>query len=215
VNSSEIGFSAGWNRRVFRRDQIGLHYQGELYSFDNISEKLQSHTFEVRYFHPVARRAVIQLGVGPQLSRCDNCGTSPAHNNVFFATQASIDYSLRRLSFGIAGRRSSSGGSGVLNGSLLSAVDAHASRSFGRVWSAALSGEYARNSALSGVQRSFYSRTARGRITRQITARASTFAEYRIEAGSAVLCQSASCDSNVRQIFGFGVAISLKPLQVH
>jgi hypothetical protein len=219
LDTSMVSGGGGISHQVNARNTWGGNYSYANNSFpgDNFGLPVQdftSQTASLMYSHKFSRRVSVTLNGGPQWSSEDSSG-SPQSLSLY--ANVSGEYAGRFSSASLAYVRSTSGGYGVVGGSLSDSVSFGADRRFARVWSASLTAAYSRNSSLpsqSVTPYMFNTTVGSVQISRAIMRSLSAYASYTGESQSGTSSPVAvDVFNGVTQVLGFGLTYS--PSSIH
>jgi hypothetical protein len=203
------------NHKFSARDTVGIKYAFSQFGYIETPVTIDAHQASLIYERVWSRRWRSDFAVGPEWVMGTEASTLPTSMNI--AGNASVTYNLSSVtSFDLLYYRGITGGSGVLLGSRVDSVSLAAMHSFGRSWSASVTGAYSRNVGL--TQDLLYTtKYAGAQLTRKFGRHFSGYFSY------TAIDQSSSgapfvAPINVLQglfhVFGFGIQYTSLPVRV-
>jgi hypothetical protein len=220
LDTSLVSGGGGISHQVNARNTWGGNYAYTSASFTGQTfgipaQDFTSQTASLQYSHKFTPKLSVALSGGPQWSRVDSNG-SPQSLSLF--ANVSGEYAGRFSSASLGYVRSTSGGDGVVGGSLSDSVTFGASRTFAQVWSTSLTVAYARNTSLPSLVLTPYTfnTTVGGiQVSRAIMRSLSAYASYTAESQSNTTNSAVAVDvfNGVTQVLGFGLTYS--PSSIH
>jgi hypothetical protein len=140
LDSDQESGNAGINHRVDARNTFGGNYSYSNFTYNGgVVSGFTSQTASALYTHQFTRKLGVSLAAGPQWT---GFGSSSATQAVTVFADAIATYTGEFSGAALSFVRSSNSGYGVTEGSLSNSVVGTAQRSFGRVWSAAVTASY-------------------------------------------------------------------------
>jgi hypothetical protein len=218
INSQQTTFQAGYNRRLGRKDQVGVLYAFQEFHFPQAGTgSLNTQVWNVLYSHRITGRLNFVVGGGPQLVDVHSPATTflllgiipitiPAttHRTISGNGSVTLGYTLSsRTSLQFLYQHFISPGSGFLPGANTDAARLSASHVFARRWTGTVDSGYSHNSALHNVSSST-GLNANGyqfwylgaSLRRQLTEHFDAFASYQFNEFGAHSCLSSGNQVN-------------------
>jgi outer membrane scaffolding protein for murein synthesis (MipA/OmpV family) len=216
LDTKQVGGTAGVNRRLSARSDIGVNYAFSRFSYSALGFSFITDGVNLVSHHQWSRTLSTSVSVGPQWTISSDAQAVPSATNLAVNANASYARRLRRAS--ISYSRGSVGGSGVVPGAFSDSVQGSMEQSFHRTWALALTGSYTRlsgngsgNSGGSGITNSGTG------TSRYIGLQCSRALGHSFSAYASYTAQFQSLDSSltvrnalngVSQIIGAGVTFS-------
>jgi hypothetical protein len=155
-SSDQISGQAGISHRLDRRSSVSLNAQYSTYSFGGTSISFQSRGLNVGYSRLLTKDLSFDGSVGPQwtnsfqsLAPSASAATAiTVPSRLSVAANVGLGYTHGHAGASIGYSRGVNAGSGVQFGSVSDSVAAQVQRSWGRSWTAAVTGSYSRTSGL-------------------------------------------------------------------
>jgi hypothetical protein len=145
LNTKQLGSGAGLDHK-FGRSTIGVNYQFSRFTYDNFSEKFDSHAIQVMFSRVLTGRWSFQVGGGPSIVVT---GFGPVtQTKIYGGATVGFSYHLPKYDIGIQYGRAVTNGAGVVPGAITDTLGLNLNRKLSRSITADLSGGYARNSGL-------------------------------------------------------------------
>jgi hypothetical protein len=145
LNTKQLGSGAGLDHK-FGRSTIGVNYQFSRFTYDNFSEKFDSHAIQVMFSRVLTGRWSFQAGGGPSIVVT---GFGPVtQTKIYGGATVGFSYHLPKYDIGIQYGRAVTNGAGVVPGAITDTLGLNLNRKLSRSITADLSGGYARNSGL-------------------------------------------------------------------
>jgi len=186
LNSTETGAAFGYNHIVNSRNSIAVSYAYGQFDFDRAAGQLRTHSAQFFYARRLNRKLNYKLSAGPQLRMFQTIAKSSV--DVIMAGSAELEYQMGRTQLDLAYLRQTTGGSGVLAGSLVNQVAMNAGRQLGRLWRGSASISYARTASLDGLTlfagQAYDAVYATGRVDRHLTRTLDVFLSYGVQVQS-------------------------------
>jgi len=158
LNYYNVGFSAGYNHQITRKDTIAVSYSFSAFRYTNFNQSIDDHVVYLSYGRRVTGKLAFQIAAGPEyasfampITGTSNAGTgtlSGSSSHLSWALNTSLTYQLRRMGLGLSYAHGVSGGSGVLAGSVADTVSGSLTRPLSRTFSGNWSVSYGRNNGL-------------------------------------------------------------------
>jgi hypothetical protein len=204
------------NHQFSARNKGGVKYTFTGFGYNDLPVKIDTHEVSLIYERLWSRRWRSDFEVGPQWYKSTQ--TSPLPTRVAVAGNASLTYNLSSVtSVDLRYFRGISGGSGVLIGSRVDTVSLAALHSFGRSWSASVTGAYSRNAGL--LQDQLYTtKSAGAQLTRRLGRDFSCYFSYTAidqSLSGAPFVAPVSVLQGLYHVFGFGIQFTPRPIRVH
>jgi hypothetical protein len=197
------GGNYAYSKNTFSGDTFGIPAQG-----------FASQTASVQYSHKFSPKLDVSLGGGPQWS---SVGSGASSQSVGLYVNVSGQYTGHFSHASLAYTRGTNGGYGVVGGALSDSISFNAGRMIARVWSAAVSGAYSRNTSLPAqvvAPYTFNTTVGSVQISRAIVRSLSAYASYTAENQSNTNSAAAvDVFSGFTQVLGFGLTYS--PSSIH
>ncbi len=147
IDSRQIGADLALRHQLSARTIVGVGVNYSIFNYDIVqNSSFETRSVNLQISHQLTRSLAVAGTVGPQWINGSSGLGIPSQLTT--AANASLTYTKR---FGITSLsyfRGTNGGSGVVAGALSDSITGAFSRSFGRGWSAALSGGYSRTRGL-------------------------------------------------------------------
>src|SRR5581483_484887 len=163
INSHQIGFQAGYNYQLNRRDQISLVYGYQNFQYPVSTDgSFTTDMWHVLYGHRISGRMQLVLGGGPQLTNINSfslAGQPVNYTNFTVTGRASLKYKFPKTSIDLSFNRLNTNGSGLLTGATSNITKFDISRPIRRHWTAVADLGYAHNTRiiqLAGTQANSY-----------------------------------------------------------
>lgn len=221
LDNSSVSGTVAANRRLDARSSasLGAVYSAFSYSGPGAGLATPSFTSEginVSYSRVLSRTLSLSASIGPQWVSSSNSALIPTR--VFAGGSASLSYSRRYTNASLSYSRGVGGGSGALPGSISDSISAGAGRTYGRNWSAGVSGAYARTSGLTdlsaiglgGPVNAVFNTVYGGvQVSRRISSNLSGYASYTASyqtTNNSFAAQNAL--SGISQTFGAGITFT-------
>ena len=203
-NDMELG-SIGYNYALNKTDSLGVFYRFQGFHFTGQPEAIGSQNVSFAYSKKITQRFALSAYGGPQYThyRVPLAGSQGGSWNASLG--ASVSYATERSSVSASYFYGSSGGGGVLVGSLSNSVIGTVSRKLTRVWGGNINVGYSRNTPLqpgtSNVLPTFDDYFVGGGVTRPIGRTVNFALNYTayIERSSQPGCVGVVCAGNTAQ----------------
>jgi hypothetical protein len=182
INSYSVGGQVGYNYQKTARDTISLIYRFDALRYTGNVLSVNDNVIELGYRRLVAQRLSFSIAGGPDISEIHDPITG-YFNRTSYAIDASLEYALKRSSFGAAYDHFLTSGSGILTGSVTDQFSASWNLQLSRLWDLGLTALYARNSGIPGTSSGDANETLNSvagniRLSRTIGRASSIFAGY-------------------------------------
>ena len=203
-NDMALG-SIGYNYLLSKTDSIGVFYRFEGFHFTGQPEAIGTQNVSFAYSKKITQRFALSAYGGPQYThyRVALAGNQTGSWNASLG--ASLSYGTERGAASVSYFYGSSGGGGILIGSLTNSVTGNLSRKLTRVWSGNVNVGFARNSPLqpgtSNLFPTFDDYYVGGGVIRPIGRTVNFALNYTayIEHSNQTGCVGASCSANTTQ----------------
>lgn len=175
LNSRTISGRFGYDHSFTARDTLNFSYTGTVIDYPSGVPGFTSHYIQVGYRRILTGRLHLSVSAGPSITQFSQTTVPGSTNQVGWSLSSSLNYALRNGALSAQYSRGVSAGSGFLVGSVADQVSGTLTKHITRVWSANLTGSFARNSAFqqtttgkANPQGSFDFWTAGGSLSRPI-----------------------------------------------
>ncbi len=214
LNSDSTTASLALTHRIDARNSLGANYAYSRYTYSGANYGIAqpgfaSQTASLQYTRQLTRKVALVAAAGPQWTSIDSPGESP-FLSLFANLSTTFTGKFSQLS--LAYTRSTNSGYGVVGGAIANSVTFTSSRTFNRVWMAALTSAYTQTQNLpaAGVPAFTFDTTVAGaQLSRAIARNLSAYVSYTLEDQSNQGATAAvDLFSGLSQIAGFGLTYS-------
>lgn len=152
LNSRDITARFGYDRSLTARDTISLSYMASILEYPSGISGFSSHYVQVGYRKILTGRLHLSLSAGPVISHftpmSGQTTVAGGANLLDWSAFAALDYALRNGGLSVQYNHGIAGGSGFFAGTTADQLNGSFSSHISRVYSASLTGGFARNSSL-------------------------------------------------------------------
>ncbi len=215
--NNELSTTLSYNHVLNARSSVAASYSFGEFGFDSTPLQFQTHSVQLFYGRRLSPQISLQLSAGPQLRTLQNTVVNAGIDAVIVGS-ADLDFQFKHTHLGLGYSRQTSGGSGVLAGSLVDQVTASADRDLSRYWHGAASLSYAHTGSLdefnSLARQRFNSVYAAVRLERNFGRNTAGFISYGVQ-----IQNSSSAASDLlfpsRQLVTLGLIFRPRSLLLH
>jgi hypothetical protein len=202
------------NHRFSARDTVGVKYTYTDFAYNDMPVTIETHEASLLYERLWSRRWKSDFEVGPEWY--ESTETLPVPTRVAIAGNASVTYNLTRVSsVDLRYIRGVSGGSGVLTGSRVDTGSLAMMHSFGRSWTASVTGTYSRNVGLFQDEL-FTTKSVGAQLTRRLGRDFSCYFSYTAidqSLSGAAFVAPINVLEGLYHVFGFGIQFTPRPVR--
>jgi hypothetical protein len=147
LENSSVSGQAGLNHRLDVRDTISGSASYSTFSFGSgIDLTMQTKGINGAFQRVLSRTLSLSVSAGPQWISSSNSLLLPSRTTV--AADLGLTYSREFTTASLSYTRGANGGSGVQPGAILDSVSASIGRTYGRDWTAGITGNYSHSNGL-------------------------------------------------------------------
>jgi hypothetical protein len=205
LDSTQIGGQAGINYLLDRRSSVSANVQYSTFSYTSNASSFNTRGLNLQYSRQLTKTISMDASVGPQwvsgfeaepvgtplheflpgsvnafaiVRPADTTTTTvPVPSRLGLATNVGLSIALKSMTAGISYSHGVNGGSGIQTGAIADNFAVSAQRTYGRKWSASITGAYTRTSGLvdDNISSSVYGGV---QANRRLTSTLSAFLSY-------------------------------------
>ena len=182
LDSNQVSGQVGLNRRLDQRSSMSINAQYSNFTYIDNPTSITSRGLSLQYTRQLSRSLNMLVSAGPQWINgfsaigLTSTAVTQIPSRLTVQANASLTYTRRSTSASVGYSRGVNSGSGIQTGAIADTASASVQRTFGRAWSASLTGAYTHTSGLVlGGASSVY---GGGQVNRRISHSFSAFGSY-------------------------------------